>query len=197
MEQRPEGSEGSKPAADPWTFWAGGTRKARSLRWEHEREGWCGRDGRGRRPIGGHAWGGRGQVSKAFKYDGEPPKGWSKEPRELISGLRDPWGGGGPECEQGGRESGSWLWGRRMVAEVQLVAAQVPTGGWSRCAFEGRTDRVIYGLEKGFEGKKAVQDDCRVSSLNNRVNGGMVSSAGKVCVSLLGGRRRRFSFWTC
>lgn len=35
----------------------------------------------------------------------EPPKGWSKEPRELISGLRDPWGGGGPECEQGGRES--------------------------------------------------------------------------------------------
>lgn len=83
-----------------------------------------------------------------------------------------------------------------MVAEVQLVAAQVPTGGRSRCAFEGRTDRVVYGLEKGFEGKKAVQDDRRVFSLNNWVNGGMVTSAGKVCMSLLGGRRRRFSFWT-
>lgn len=41
--------------------------------------------------------------------------------------------------------------------------------------FEERTDRIIYGLGKGFEGKKAIQDDSQVFSLNNWVNGAVVS----------------------
>lgn len=35
LEQRPEGSEGGKAAAGPSMFHAGGTRRAKSLRWEH------------------------------------------------------------------------------------------------------------------------------------------------------------------
>lgn len=41
--------------------------------------------------------------------------------------------------------------------------------------FEERTDTIIYALKQGFEGKKAIQDDSQVFSLNNWVNGAVAS----------------------